>query len=51
VPVRVAGRKEGVMEDEHAAIWSIGDVVYATYLVVVALAWVAIPAALALAGR
>jgi hypothetical protein len=36
------------MEDEPAAIWSIGDVLYATYLVVVALAWVAIPMVLAL---
>ncbi len=38
------------MEDEHA-IWTIGDVVYATYLVIVALAWVAMPMVLAVAGR
>jgi hypothetical protein len=38
------------MEDEHAAIWSVGDVLYATYLAVVAVAWMVIPAVLALAG-
>ena len=39
------------MHEESAAVWSIGDVVYATYLVLVALAWVAIPMVLALSGR
>jgi hypothetical protein len=39
------------MQEESAAVWSIGDVVYATYLVLVALAWVAIPMVLALSGR
>jgi hypothetical protein len=39
------------MQEESAAIWSVGDVVYATYLVLVALAWVVIPMVLALAGR
>jgi hypothetical protein len=37
------------MQEKNAA-WSIGDVVYATYLVLVALAWVTIPMVLALAG-
>jgi hypothetical protein len=39
------------MQEESAAAWSVGDVVYATYLVLVALAWVAIPMVLALSGR
>jgi hypothetical protein len=39
------------MQEESAAEWSIGDMVYATYLVLVALAWVAIPMVLALSGR
>ena len=39
------------MQEESAAMWSLGDVVYAAYLVLVALAWVAIPMVLALTGR
>ena len=39
------------MQEESAAIWSLGDVVYATYLVLVALAWVVVPMVLVLAGR
>jgi hypothetical protein len=39
------------MQESSAATRSIGDVVYATYLVLVALAWVAIPMVLALSGR
>jgi hypothetical protein len=39
------------MQEESAAMWSIGDVVYATYLGLVALAWVVIPMVLALSER
>ena len=39
------------MQEESAGVWSVGDVVYATYLVLVAVAWVAIPMVLALSGR
>jgi hypothetical protein len=42
---------QGVMQEESAGVWSLGDVVYATYLVLVALAWVVLPMVLAVAGR
>jgi hypothetical protein len=37
--------------DEDAVAWSVGDVVYAGYLAVLAVAWIVAPMVAVLAGR
>ena len=39
------------MNDETAAAWSVGEVVYLAYLGVVALAWVVVPMLMVLLDR